>query len=100
MEKAREYQKKLYICFIDYTKAFDCIDHDKLWSALRELGVPAHMVQLIRSLYADQEATVRTRYGDTEWLKIRKGTRQGCVLSPLLFNLYAEVIMRRMDLDE
>jgi len=93
-------QKKLYMCFIDYTKAFDCVDHGKLWSALKELGVPAHTVKLIRSLYEDQEATVRTRYGDTKWLKINKGTRQGCVISPLLFNLYAEVVMRRLDLDE
>ena len=83
MEKAREYQKKLYICFIDYTKAFDRIDHNKLWSALRELGVPAHMVQLIRSLYAEQEATVRTRYGDTEWLKKRHETRMRSLSPPL-----------------
>jgi hypothetical protein len=100
MEKSREYQKDVYMCFIDYSKAFDCIDHDKLWKALNELGVPPHLIQLIRSLYTDQVATVRTQHGDTEWFRIGKGVRQGCILSPFLFNLYAEVIMRKLELDE
>ena len=100
MEKAREYQKKLYICFIDYSKAFDCVQHDKFWSALKELGASAHLIKLIKELYTDQEAVVRTRFGDTEWFKIKKGTRQGCILSPLLYNLYAEAVMRRAALDE
>lgn len=100
IEKANEYQKKLYMCFVDYTKAFDCVEHDKLWKALRVVGVSPHLIRLIRSLYSEQEASVRTRYGDTEWFKIAKGTRQGCILSPFLFNLYAEVIMRKINLDE
>ncbi|KAK1803916.1 hypothetical protein P4O66_003856 [Electrophorus voltai] len=99
MERAREYQKKLYLCFIDYTKAFDCIKHANIWVALREIAVLVHLIKLIRSLNDNQEATVRTRYGDTEWFKIKKGTRQGCILSPLLFKLYMEVIMRKLDLD-
>ena len=98
IEKAREYQKYLYICFIDYTKAFDCIEHDKLWVALRDLGVPAHLIKRIRSLYLDQEGTVRTLYGDTNWLRIGKGVTQGCILFPVLFNLYAEVSIKKLDL--
>lgn len=100
MEKTREYQKKIYMCFIDYSKAFDCVEHDKLWKALQELGVSAHLIRLIRSLYEGQEATVRTTYGDTDWFEISKGVRQGCILSPFLFNLYAELIMRRAELGE
>lgn len=99
IEKTREYQKDLYMCFIDYSKAFDCVEHDKLWVALRDLGVPVHLIKLIRSLYIDQEAMVRTLYGDTDWFRIGKGVRQGCILSPFLFNLYAEVIMRKLNLD-
>uniref|UniRef100_W5MUT7 Reverse transcriptase domain-containing protein n=1 Tax=Lepisosteus oculatus TaxID=7918 RepID=W5MUT7_LEPOC len=96
MDKCHEHQKNIYVCFIDYTKAFDCIEHDKLWKALQELGVSAHLIQLIRSFYKDQGATVRTQHGDTEWFKIEKG----CILSPFLFNLYAEMIMRKLDLEE
>ena len=100
VEKAREYQKKLHICFTDYSKASNCVRHDKLWNALKELGAPAHLIKLIKELYTDQEAVVRTRFGDTEWFKMKKGTRQGCIPSPLLYNLYAEVVMRRAALDE
>lgn len=87
------------MCFIDYSKAFDCIEHEKLWKVLEEFNAPTHLVNLIKSLYNDQEATVRTIYGDTAWFKIRKGVRQRCILSPFLFNLYAEAIMRKIDLD-
>ena len=100
MEKAREHQKKLYICFIDYSRAFDSIDHAKLWKCLDEMGAPAHLCKLIRSLYTDQEATVRTPYGDTDWFKIKKGARQGCIVSPVIFNMYAEMIMRNASIDE
>ena len=91
IEKAREFQKN--ICFIDYTKAFDCVDHNKLWKILKEMGIPDHLTCLLRNLYAGQEATVRTRHGTTDWLQIGKGVRQGSILSPCLFNLYAEYIM-------
>uniref|UniRef100_A0A670K1W5 Reverse transcriptase domain-containing protein n=1 Tax=Podarcis muralis TaxID=64176 RepID=A0A670K1W5_PODMU len=97
MEKAREFQKDIYFCFIDYAKAFDCVDHSKLWQVLKEMGVPDHLICLLRNLYVGQEATVRTGYG-TIW--IWKGVRQGCILSPCLFNLYAEFIMRKAGLDE
>ncbi|CAI9728353.1 Hypothetical predicted protein [Octopus vulgaris] len=100
LEKAREYQKKLYMCFIDYSKAFDSIDHDKLWKCLEEMGTPLHHVQLIRSLYQNQEATVWTPYGDTDWFEIGKGTRQGCILSPAAFNMYAEKVMRNAGLED
>ena len=100
MEKTREYQKDVYVCFIDYSKAFDCIDHDKLWNCLKQMGIPEHLQELIRSLYENQDATVRTAFGNTNWFKISKGIRQGCILSPALFNLYAETIMRRCNLDE
>uniref|UniRef100_A0A670IL89 ribonuclease H n=1 Tax=Podarcis muralis TaxID=64176 RepID=A0A670IL89_PODMU len=100
MEKAREFQKDIYFCFIDYTKAFDCVDHSKLWQVLKEMGVPDHLICLLRNLYVGQEATVRTGYGRTDWFKIGKGVRQGCILSPCLFNLYAELIMRKAGLDE
>ena len=89
-EKAREFQKNIYICFIDYTKAFDCVDHNKLWKILKEMGIQDHLSCLLRNLYAGQEATVRTGYGTTDWFQIGKGVRQGCILSPCLFNLYAE----------
>ena len=94
MEKAREHQRYLYMCFIDYTKAFDCVDHDILWVVLRDMGVPVHLIVLLRRLYTNQEATVRTGFGETDNIDIGKGVRQGCILSPLLCNIYAENIMR------
>ena len=90
----------MYFWFIDYTKAFDCVDHDKLWKILKEMGIPDHMKCLLRNLYAGQEATVRTGHGTTDWFQTGKGVRQGCILSPCLFNLYAEYIMRNAGLDE
>ena len=90
MEKASEFQKNIYFCFIDYAKAFDCVDHNKLWKILKEMGIPDHLTCLLRNLYAGQEATVRTRHGTTDWFQIGKEVRQGCILSPCLFNLYAE----------
>ena len=100
MEKAREFQKNLYFCFIDYAKAFDCVDHNKLWKILREIGIPDHLTCLLRNLYAGQEATVRTGHGKTDWFQIGKRICQGCILSPCLFNLYAEYIMRHTGLEE
>ena len=101
MEKAREFQKKnIYFCFIDYAKAFDCVDHDKLWKILKETGIPDHLTCLLRNLYAGQEATVRTGPGTTDWFQIGKGVCQGCILSPCLFNFYAEYIMRNAGLEE
>ena len=100
MEKAREFQKNIYFCFIDYAEAFDCVDHNKLWKILQEMGIPDHLTCLLRNLYAGQEATVRTGHGTTDWFKIGKGVRQGCILSPCLFNLYAEYIMRNAGLEE
>ena len=100
MEKAREFQKNIYFCFIDYTKAFDCVDHKKLWKILQEMGIPDHLTCLLRNLYAGQEATVRTGHGTTDWFQIRKGVHQGCILSPCLFNLYVEYIMQNARLDE
>ena len=97
-EKAREFQKNIYFCFINYTKAFDCVDHNKLWKILKEMGIPDHLTCLLRSLYA--EATVRTGHGTTDWFQIRKGVRQGCISSPCLFNFYAEYIRRNAALDE
>ena len=90
MEKSREFQKNIYFCFIDYAKAFDCVDHNKLWKILKEMGIPDHLTCLLRNLYAGQEATFRTGHGTTEWFQIGKGVCQGCILSPCLFNLYAE----------
>ena len=99
IEKAREFQKN--ICFIDYAKAFDCVDHSKLWKILKEMGgISDRLICLLRNLYAGQEATVRTRRGTTDWFQIGKGVHQGCVLSPCLFNLYAEYIMRNSGLEE
>ena len=89
----REFQVDIYFCFIDYTKAFDCVDHLKLWKILKEMEVPDHLTCLLRNLYADKEATVRTEHGKTDWFIIGKGVRQGCILSSCLFNLYAEYIM-------
>ena len=100
MEKAREFQKNIYFCFIDYAKAFDCVDHNTLWKILKEMGIPDHLTCLLRNLYTGQEATVRTGHGTTDWFQIRKGVHQGCILSPCLFNLYAEYIMRNAGLDE
>ena len=100
MEKAREYQKNIYFCFIDYAKAFNFVDHNKLWKILKEMGIPDHQNCLLRNLYEGQEATVRTGHGTTDWFQIGKGVRQGCILSPWLFNLYAVYIMRNAGLDE
>ena len=100
MEKAREFQKNIYLCLIDYAKAFDYVDHKKLWKLLKEMGVPDHLTCLLRNLYAGQEATVRTGHGKTDWFQIGKGVRQGCILSPRLFNLYAEHIIRNAELEE
>ena len=93
IKKARELQKNIYFCFIDYAKAFDCVDHNKLWKILKEMGIPDHLTCLLRNLYAGQEAAVRTGHGTTDWVQIRKGVRQGCILSPCLFNLYAELTL-------
>ena len=93
IEKARELQKNIYFCFIDYAKAFDCVDHNKLWQILKEMGIPDHLICILRNWYVDQEATVRTGHGTTDWFQIRKGVHQGCILSPCLFNLYIEYIM-------
>ena len=98
--KKQESQKNIYFCFIDYAKAFDCVDHNKLWKILKEMGIPDHLICLLRNVYADQEATVRSRHGTTDWFQIGKGVRQDCILSPCLFNLYAEYIMRNAGLDE
>ena len=100
IEKAREFQKNIYFCFIDYAKAFDCVDHNKLWKILKDMGIPDHLNCLLRNLYAGQEAMVRTVHGTTDWFQIRKGVRQGCILSPCLFNLYAEYIKQNARLDE
>ena len=100
MAKAREFQKNIYFCFIDYAKAFDCVDHNKLWKILKEIGIPDHVTCLLRNLYAGQEATVRTGHGTTDGFQIRKGVHQGCILSPCLFNLHTEYIMRNTGLEE
>ena len=100
MEKTREFQKNIYFCFIDYAKAFDFVEHNKLWKILQEMGIPDHLTCLLRNLYAGQEATVRTGHGITDWFQIGKGVCQGCILSPCLFNLYAEFIMRNAGLEE
>ena len=98
--KTREFQKNIYFCFIDYAKAFDCVDHNKLWKILQDMGIRDHLTCLLRNLYAGQEATVRTGHGTTDWFQIGKGVRQGCILSPCLFHLYAEHIMRNDGLKE
>ena len=100
MENAREFQKNIYFCFIDYAKDFDCVHHNKLWKILKEMGIPDHLTCLLRNLYAGQEATARTGHGTTDWFQIGKTVRQGCILSPCLFNLYAEYIMRNAGLEE
>ena len=97
---SREFQKNIHFCFIGYAKAFDCMDHNKLWKILQEMGIPDHLTCLLRNLYAGQEATVRTGHGATDWFQIGKEVHQGCILSPCLFNLYAEYIMRNAGLEE
>ena len=98
--KKHEFQENIYFCFIDYAKAFDCVDHNKLWKILKEMGIPDHPTCLLRNLYAGQEATVRTGHGTTDWFQIGKEICQDCILSPCLFNLYAEDIMRNSGLEE
>ena len=100
IKKAREFQKNIYFCFIDYAKAFDCVDHNKLWKILKEMGISDHLICLLRNLYAGREATVRTGHGTTDWFQTGKGVHQGCVLSICLFNLYAEYIIRSTGLEE
>ena len=99
IEKAREFQKNIYFCF-DYAKAFDCVNHNKVWKILKEMGIPDHLICLLRNLYAGQEATVRTGHGTTDWFQVRKRVRQGCILSSCLFNFCAKYIMRNASLDE
>ena len=100
IKKSREFQKNIYFCFIDYAKAFDCVDHNKLWKLLEEIGIPGHLTCLLRNLYAGQEVTVRTRHETTDWFQMEKGVHQGCILSPYLFNLFAEYIIQNAGLDE
>ena len=101
IKNGREFQKNIYFCFIDYVKTFDCVDHNKLWKILKEMGIPDHLTHLLRNLYAGQEATIRTGHGTTtDWFQIGKGGHQGCILPPCLFNLHAECIMRNAGLDE
>ena len=100
IKKGREFQKNIYFCFIDYAKAFDYVDHDKLWKILKEMGIPDNLTSLLRNLYAGQEATVRTGNGTTDWFQIGKRVCQGCILSAYLFNFYAEYIMRNAGLEE
>ena len=100
IRKGREFQKNIYFCFIDYTKRFDCVDHNKLWKILKEIRIPDHLTCLLRNLYAGQEATVRIGDGTTDWFQIGKGVHQGCILSPCFFNLYVEIIMGNAGLDE
>ena len=95
-----EFQKNICFCFIDYAKAFDCVNHNKLWKILKEMGIPDHLTYFLRNLYAGPEATVRTRHGTMDWFKIEKGVYQDCILSLCLFNLYAEYIMRNAGLEE
>ena len=100
IEKVREFQKNIYFCFIDYAKAFDCVDHNRLWKILKEMRIPDHLICFLRNLYAGLEATVRTGYGTTDWFQIGEGVRQGCMLLPCFLNLYAEYIVRNAGLDE
>ena len=100
IEKAREFQKNTYFCFTDHAKVFDYVDQNKLWKILQEMGIPDYLSSLLRNLYAGQEATVRNTHGTTDWFQIGKGVRQGCILSPCLFDLYAEYIMRNTGLNE
>ena len=98
-KKAQKFQKNIYFCFIDYAKAFDYVDHNKLWKTLKEMGIPDHLTCLLRNLYAGHEATVQTGHGTTDWFQTGKGIRQGCILSPCLFSLYAQYIMRNAGLE-
>ena len=98
IKKAREFQKNIYFCFIDYAKAFDCVDHNKLWKILQEIGILDHLTYLLRNRYAGQKGTVRTGHGTTDWFQIEKGVHRSCIWSPCLFNLYAECIMRNAGL--
>ena len=100
IEKAKEFQKNIYFCFIDYTKAFGCVDHNELWKILQGMGIPDHFTYLLQNMYACQEATVKTGHGTTNWFQIGKGVHQGCMLPPCLFNFYAEYIMWNARLDE
>ena len=100
MEKVREFQKNIHFCFIDYAKTFDSVDHNKLWKILKEMGIPGHLTCLLRNLHASQEATVRTGHGTTDWFQIGKLVHQSYILSPCLFNLYAEYIMKNAGLNE
>ena len=100
IKKAREFHGNIYFCFIDYVKAFDCMDHNNVWKILKEMGIPDHLTCLLRNLYAGQEATVRTGHGRTDWFQIGKEVRQGCIWSPCLLNLYAEYLMRNAGLEE
>ena len=100
IKKARKFPKNIYFCFIDYARAFDCVDHNKLWKILKEMDIPDYVTCLLRNLYAGHEATVRTRHGTTDWFQIGKAVHQGCILSPCLFNLYAEYIIWNARLDE
>ena len=99
-KKQESSRKNIYFCFIDYAKAFDCVDHNKLWKILKEMGIPDHLTCLLRNLYAGQETTVRTGHRTTDWFQIGKGVHQGCIFSPCLFTLYAEYIMRNAGLEE
>ena len=100
IEKAREFQKNIYFCFIDNAKAFDCVHHNKLWEILKEMRIADHLTCLLRNLYGSQEATIRTRHGTTDWFQNGNRVRQGCILSPCLFNLCAEYIMQNAGMDE
>ena len=100
IEKAREFQKNIYFCLIDYAKVFDCVDHNKLWKILKEMGIPDHLTCLLRNLYAGQEARVSTRHGTMDWFQIGKQVRQSCILSPCLVNLYVEYTMQNTRLDQ
>ena len=100
IRKAREFQKNIYFCFVDYAKFLDCVDHNKLWKILKEMGIPDHLTCLLRNLYAGQGETIRTGHGTTDWFQIGKGVRQGCILSPCLFDFYAEYIMRNSGMEE
>ena len=100
IKKPREFQKNMYFCFIEYAKAFDCVDHNKLWKILKDMGIPDQLTCLVRNLYASQEATVRTGHRTTDWCQIGKGVHQGWILSPCLFYVYSEYIMRNAELDE
>jgi hypothetical protein len=100
LERAMQYGKTIVMCFIDYSKPFDCIDHSRLWNTLRSIGVPEYLIVLIKSLYTNQEAAVRMEYGNTKWFEVRKGFRQGCILSPYLFNMYSEYVLRRVAFED